>query len=73
VENPSARDEPVSTIMGEPFPVVPASLHLDHLTSYLEGDTGAVLVERDAGYTVVTKSDLISALARMGRNGNGAS
>ena len=73
VESPSARDEPVRTIMGDPFPVVPSSLHLDHLTSYLEGDTGAVLVQQDHGYAVVTKSDLISALARMGRNGNGSS
>jgi len=72
VESPSARDEPVRTIMGEPFPIVPSSLHLDHLTSYLEGDTGAVLVERESGYAVVTKSDLISALARMGRS-NGSS
>ena len=72
VENPSARDEPVRTIMGNPFPVVPASMQLDHLTSYLEGDTGAVLVDRDDGYAVITKSDLISALSRMGRNGNGS-
>ncbi len=72
VERPSVRDEPVRTIMGHPFPIVPSSLHLDHLTSYLEGDTGAVLVERESGYAVVTKSDLISALARMGRS-NGSS
>jgi cystathionine beta-synthase len=73
IEHPSARDEPVRSIMGDPLPVVPSSLHLDHLSGYLERDAGAVLVDSDqhANYAVITKSDLISALARMGRNGNG--
>jgi cystathionine beta-synthase len=58
--------------MGEPLPVVPASLHLEHLSGYLERDAGAVLVNHgpESGYSVLTKSDLISALARVG-NGNG--
>ncbi len=73
IEEPSARAEAVRTIMGDPLPVVPRSLHLDHLSSYLEQDAGAVLVDADADgqYTVITKSDLISALARVGPNGNG--
>jgi len=73
IEHPSTRDEPVRSIMGDPLPVVPSSLHLDHLSGYLERDAGAVLVDSDqyANYAVITKSDLISALARMGRNGNG--
>jgi cystathionine beta-synthase len=73
IENPSARDDAVDTIMGDPFPVVPASLHLEHLSAYLEQDTGAVLVDHGQaqGYSVITKSDLISALAHVDRNGNG--
>ena len=73
IDDPATRDEPVRTIMGEPFPVVPASLHLEHLSAYLEQNAGAVLVDHgpDDGYSVLTKSDLISALARVGRNGNG--
>jgi cystathionine beta-synthase len=71
IEKPEARDDAVRTIMGDPLPVVPASLHLEHLSSYLEQEAGAVLVESDEGaYTVITKSDLISALARVG-SGNG--
>ena len=77
IEDPDSRKAPVREIMGAPFPVVPASLHLDHLSAYLEEDAGAVLVDhgpdsRD-GYSILTKSDLISALANVGQsNGNGA-
>jgi cystathionine beta-synthase len=72
IETPDSRKDPVRTIMGDPFPVVPDSLHLEHLSAYLEQDAGAVLVDHgpDEGYSVLTKSDLISALAKVG-NGNG--
>jgi len=77
IENPDSRKAPVREIMGTPFPVVPASLHLDHLSSYLERDAGAVLVDHGPNsqkeYSILTKSDLISALAKVGQsNGNGA-
>jgi len=76
IDAPDARTKPVRTVMGEPFPVVPASLHLDHLSAYLEQNAGAVLVdhgpESQEGYSVLTKSDLISALARVGES-NGSS
>ena len=76
IEEPDARSQPVRTVMGEPLPVVPASLQLDHLTEYLEGGAGAVLVDHGTAqshdYSVVTKSDLISALSALGQNGNGA-
>jgi cystathionine beta-synthase len=75
IEEPDARSQPVRTVMGAPLPVVPASLPLDHLTEHLEGGAGAVLVDHGAAqspdYSVVTKSDLISALSTMGQNGNG--
>ncbi len=72
IEKPAAREDEVQTIMGDPLPVVPKSLHLEHLSTYLEQDAGAVLVDLgpEKGYSVITKSDLISALARVGRNGN---
>jgi cystathionine beta-synthase len=77
IDAPDARTQPVRTIMGDPFPVVPASLHLDHLSAYLEQNAGAVLVdhgpESRKGYSVLTKSDLISALARVGEGSNGRS
>jgi cystathionine beta-synthase len=67
IAQPDARDLPVRDVMGEPFPVVPASLHLDHLTAYLEQGAGAVLVHEEDGYGILTRSDLISALAQAGR------
>jgi cystathionine beta-synthase len=73
IDDPNTREDPVRSIMGDPFPVVPESMHLEHLSAYLEQDAGAVLVDHgpDSDYSVLTKSDLISALARVGRNGNG--
>ncbi len=73
IEQPAARDQAVREVMRSPFPIVPRSLHLDHLSAYLEQGAGAVLVEpdTDGGYQIITKSDLISALAGPGRNGDG--
>ncbi len=73
IEEPAARDEAVRAVMSEPFPIVSRSLHLDHVTTYLEQGAGAVLVEPAAGdgFQIITKSDLISALAGAGRSGNG--
>lgn len=69
IERPEARNEKVIEMMGEPFPVVPSSLHIEHLSGYLDQATGAVLVHRkdDNMYEIITKSDLISALASLGR------
>ncbi len=68
IENPESRDEMVRDVMGKPFPIVPRSLHLEHLSAYLEQGSGAVLVEPGDGqnYQIITKSDLISALAISG-------
>ena len=72
IERPEARNEAVSAIMSDPFPIVPRTLHLDYLSAYLEQGAGAVLVEPgdDGEYEILTKSDLISALAGAGRSGS---
>lgn len=71
IEDPDTRKDPVESVMGRPLPVVPSSLHLEHLSAYLEENAGAVLVDHgpEQGYSILTKSDLISALAKVG-NGN---
>ena len=67
LENPEAREQPVSTVMAEPIPVVPSSIGMEHLSSYLGQDPGAVLVKGDDGaFHIITKSDLIGALAGAG-------
>jgi len=68
VSTPEARDLPVREVMSEPMPVVPESMHLEKLSAHLEGGPGGVLVRRqDATYSIITKSDLIAALACGGR------
>ena len=72
IEKPDAREEAVRCVMDKPFPIVPRGLHLDHLSAYLEDGPGAVLVEPSTAgeFDIITKSDLISALAYAGRNGS---
>ena len=72
IERPDAREETVREVMDKPFPIVPRGLHLDHLSAYLEEGPGAVLVESEGGngFDIITRSDLISALAFAGRNGS---
>ena len=72
IEDPEARNEQVAQMMGEPFPVVRSSLHIEDLSSYLDKATGAVLVQRaeDESYEIITKSDLIRALASAGKTTN---
>lgn len=76
IAHPDAHGQPVRAVMGKPFPIVPRAIHLDLLSAYLEQGNGAVLVETDGTDTfeIITKSDLISALAGSGRaTTNGAS
>ncbi len=71
IEHPDARQEVVREVMGPPLPTVSRSLHLENLSSYLD-DYSAVLVEADADgrLDILTKSDVITALAQNTRNGN---
>ena len=73
---PEARDEPVRQSMAGPLPVVSSAVALDDLVATLDGEAGAVLVRADAGgdgapdggpYHILTRSDLIAALAQAGR------
>jgi cystathionine beta-synthase len=84
VEEPDARERPVAEVMGPPLPVVPRGVHLDHLTAFLD-NSEAVLVHADeaggdgsptaadgaTAYHIITRSDLISALAQTSAKGRG--
>ena len=80
--DPDARGRAVRDVMAGPLPVVARGLPLDRLTDTLDGEPGAVLVRDDAAaggpgpgagagsapaFHIVTRSDLISALAQAGR------
>lgn len=74
INRPEARDETVAAVMGDPPPVVPQSMRLQHLVEMLNNPPGAVLVERDKGceYDIITKIDLIGILSKRvlsGQNG----
>ena len=72
ISDPDARNDEVAGTMGEPFPVVGSSVNIEDLSSYLDKASGAVLVKRqdDESYEIITKSDLIRALASAGRSLN---
>jgi len=74
IEEPASRTRPVKEFMGPPLPVVPKTLTIEDLSGYLDNESGAVLVSEAEGraFQIITKSDLISALAEAGRNGKGA-
>ncbi|MDT0633022.1 cystathionine beta-synthase [Rubrivirga sp. S365] len=73
LSDPDAREHAVRDVMGDPLPVVDRTVPLDRLTATLDG-ASAVLVADDApagagapAFHIVTRSDLISALAQAGR------
>jgi cystathionine beta-synthase len=71
LETPTARDQKVGSVMADAIPVVPPSLHLEHLSAYLEQDPGAVLIkDDDGGHQIITKSDLIRALSSGKKTGS---
>ena len=64
VDSPELRDAPISSIMGEAFPVVKAASHLDDLCKLINKNTPAVLVELPNGsFHIVTRYDIISAMS----------
>jgi cystathionine beta-synthase len=69
IEEPEARDRAVREVMGEPLPILSAHATLEELSAHLDAQTGAVLVHTadDGHYDIITRSDLISALAEAGR------
>lgn len=70
LSDPDLRTSPVREIMKAPPPVITPDVAVDQLTTYLETDLGAVLVDSGSGsYEIITKSDLLDALVRNGSNG----
>jgi cystathionine beta-synthase len=56
--------EPVSKVMGEPFPMVNEAATLEQLSKMISKEVPAVLVElQDGGHHIITRHDLIAAIA----------
>jgi cystathionine beta-synthase len=64
VDSPELRDAPISSIMGEPFPVVQSSTQIEDVCKLINKQTPAVLVELANGkYHIVSRYDVISAMS----------
>ena len=63
--NPELKNEKISNVMEQSFPVVAFDTPVERLSSMINKDNGAVLSKDDAGnYHIVTKYDLIQSLAK---------
>ncbi len=69
VDEPESRKKSVEDVMTAPFPVVESDITVAGLSAYLDNDAGAVLVKVGEAneFRIVTRSDLIAALAKTGR------
>lgn len=70
IEDPNSKDLEVSSVMGEPFPVISRTLQIEELSTYLDAAPGAVLVrstDASKSLNILTKADLIKALATPNR------
>ncbi len=69
IEDTAAGDREVREVMGEPLPVVAANATLEELSAHLDTQPGAVLAHVPGAdhYDIITRSDLISALAETRR------
>lgn len=68
METPDARNRNVGEVMDEPFPIVAADLKIDQISRMLSNGTAAVMVRMHGRHTIVTRSDLIYALAATGNS-----
>ncbi|HEX4957797.1 MAG TPA: pyridoxal-phosphate dependent enzyme [Lacibacter sp.] len=63
--NPELKNEKVSNVMEQSFPVVAFDTPVERLSTMITKENGAVLSKDDAGnYHIVTKYDLIQSLAK---------
>ncbi len=64
LEEETVLDQPVSTVMGAPYPVVDALLPIERLTAFLSRESPAVLVRRDGKLCgIVTRYDVLRQVA----------
>lgn len=63
IDNPESKDDAISSLMGDPYPVVKEGTTLEEISKLITKNTPAVLVELANGnHHIITKFDIISAL-----------
>lgn len=64
LENPSLKSQPVSTIATGPFPFIDLNTSIDRISSMINKDNIAVLVEDEHGkIEIITQYDIINAIS----------
>jgi cystathionine beta-synthase len=64
IDDPKMRNEPLHTVMSDPFPFVLPSTRMDVISKMISKDSPAVLVKGfDGELDIITKHDLITVLA----------
>lgn len=62
-ENPSIKEKTARDVMQEPFAIVEGNLTLTDVAERFDKKTAAVLFKSSNGYSILTKHDIIKALA----------
>lgn len=65
MENTEIKNQPISAVMENPYPIVPFNLPVEKVSQLISKQNGAVISKDDMGnYHIITKYDLIQSLAR---------
>jgi len=64
VSDPAAKRKPVAEYMEKPFPVIDEDASIEAVAHNIDHQTPAILVKRDGGFDIITKSDLIFFLTK---------
>jgi cystathionine beta-synthase len=62
-ENPSTKEKTAKDVMQEPFEVVEGNMTLTDVAEKFDKKTAAVLYKSSKGYSILTKHDIIKAIA----------
>lgn len=65
IENAEIKNQPVSSVMEQPYPIVNFEMSVDNISHLISKQNGAVLSKDETGaYHIITKYDLIQSLAK---------
>lgn len=65
IENAEIKDQPISAVIENAYPIVPFNLPVEKISQLISKQNGAVLSKDDIGnYHIITKYDLIQSLVR---------
>jgi cystathionine beta-synthase len=63
IENPSIKSQPIKNITTSPFPFVDLNTSIDRISSMINKDNIAVLVEDNGQIEIITQYDIINAIS----------